>query len=221
MPTRAAYSGEEAIQTQVRINMRIRVPEVRLIGEDGSQVGIVATREALMRAQNAALDLVEISPSAQPPVCRIMDYGKFKYEQEKREKQSRQHSSATKVKEIQLHPNVGDHDFQTKVRHLRDFISDGHRVKVILFFRGRESAHQEIGFEVMNRVIRDVQDIAQAEQLPRLMGRNILMMLIPRTKGKGGHAPAPAAQPVPRPVPAAKPPSVLAQALASASNGPR
>jgi translation initiation factor IF-3 len=206
--------------------MRIRVPEVRLIGEDGSQVGIVATREALMRAQNAQLDLVEISPTAQPPVCRIMDYGKFKYEQEKREKQSRQHSSATKVKEIQLHPNVGDHDLETKVRHLRDFIGHGHRVKVILFFRGRESAHQEIGFEVMNRVIREVQDIAQAEQLPRLMGRNILMMLIPRTKGKGGHAPAPQSAPRPAPVAAPRPapgapPSAMAQALASAGNLPR
>ena len=216
--------------------MRIRVPEVRLIGADGEQVGVVATREALMRAQSAALDLVEISPTAQPPVCRIMDYGKFKYEQEKREKSSRQHASATRVKEIQLHPNVGDHDYQTKVRHLRDFVGDGHRVKVILFFRGRESAHQEIGFEVMNRVIRDTQDIAQTEQLPRLMGRNILMMLIPRTKSRGGTvapgsaplqatprpamaAPRPAAPIAPRPA-AAMPPSPIAQALDAATNKP-
>ncbi|MCX7008636.1 MAG: translation initiation factor IF-3 [Kiritimatiellaeota bacterium] len=218
------------------MNMRIRVPEVRLIGEDGSQVGVVSTREALMRAQNAQLDLVEISPTAQPPVCRIMDYGKFKYETEKREKSSRQHASATRVKEIQLHPNVGDHDYQTKVRHLRDFVSDGHRVKVILFFRGRESAHQEIGFEVMNRVIRDTQDIAQTEQLPRLMGRNILMMLIPRTKSRGGTpvpgaaplhasprppmpAPRPSAPAAPRP-PAPVPPSPIAQALDAATSKP-
>ena len=196
--------------------MRIRVPEVRLIGEDGSQVGIVSTREALSRAQNVGLDLVEISPNAQPPVCRIIDFGKFRYEQEKREKQARQHSSATRIKEIQFHPNVGDHDYQTKVRHLRDFVADGHRVKVILFFRGRESAHQEIGFEVMNRVIRDVQDVAQAEQLPRLMGRNILMMLIPRTKGKSAHAPAQAAA-VPRPAAPRPPPAntPMAQALAA------
>ena len=216
--------------------MRIRVPEVRLIGEDGSQVGVVSTREALMRAQAAQLDLVEISPTAQPPVCRIMDYGKFKYETEKRDKTSRQHASATRVKEIQLHPNVGDHDYQTKVRHLRDFVEGGHRVKVILFFRGRESAHQEIGFEVMNRVIRDVSDIAQTEQLPRLMGRNILMMLIPRTKSRGGApVPGPAVQPSPRPpvpfVPrpvtappprpvAAVPPSPVAQALNAAINKP-
>jgi translation initiation factor IF-3 len=216
--------------------MRIRVPEVRLIGEDGSQVGVVSTREALMRAQAAQLDLVEISPTAQPPVCRIMDYGKFKYETEKRDKSSRQHASATRVKEIQLHPNVGDHDYQTKVRHLRDFVEGGHRVKVILFFRGRESAHQEIGFEVMNRVIRDTQDIAQTEQLPRLMGRNILMMLIPRTKSRGGTpasgatgqaAPRPAAPAIPRPAapaiprPAAPvPPSPVAQALDEAINKP-
>ena len=196
--------------------MRIRVPEVRLIGEDGSQVGVVSTREALSRAQSVGLDLVEISPNAQPPVCRIIDFGKFRYEQEKREKQARQHSSATRIKEIQFHPNVGDHDYQTKVRHLRDFVAEGHRVKVILFFRGRESAHQEIGFEVMNRVIRDVQDVAQAEQLPRLMGRNILMMLIPRTKGKGAHAPAQAAA-VPRPATPRPPPAntPMAQALAA------
>ncbi|TAN35649.1 MAG: translation initiation factor IF-3 [Verrucomicrobia bacterium] len=206
------------IQTNVRINMRIRVPEVRLIGEDGQQIGVVPTREALSRAQQAGLDLVEISPNAQPPVCRITDYGKFRYEQEKRDKQARQHSSATKIKEIQFHPNVGDHDYQTKVRHLRDFIGEGHRVKVILFFRGRESAHQEIGFEVMNRVIRDVQDVAQAEQLPRLMGRNILMMLIPRTKSKGSQAPAhpaparPAAAPRPA---AAATPTPMAQALSA------
>ena len=190
--------------------MRIRVPEVRLIGEDGSQVGVISTREAMTRAQQAGLDLVEISPNAQPPVCRITDYGKFRYDQEKRDKQTRQHVSATKVKEIQFHPNIGDHDYQTKIRHLHKFIEGGHRVKVILFFRGRESAHQEIGFEVMKRVISDMQDIAQAEQLPRLMGRNILMMLIPRVKGKGSHAPAPAHRP-PVAVPA------LAQALAAAT----
>jgi translation initiation factor IF-3 len=194
--------------------MRIRVPEVRLIGEDGEQVGIVSTREALSRAQQVGLDLVEISPNAQPPVCRITDYGKFRYDQEKREKQARQRSSATKIKEIQLHPNVGDHDYQTKVRHLRGFIEAGNRVKVILLFRGRENAHQEIGFEVMNRVIRDVQDVAQAEQLPRLMGRNILMMLIPRTKGKGGHAPAPV-RPAAAPRPVVAAPTPLAQALAA------
>ena len=190
------------------MNMRIRVPEVRLIGPDGQQIGIVPTREALQRAQQVGLDLIEISPNAQPPVCRITDYGKFKYDSEKREKQTRQHQTATKVKEIQFHPNVGDHDYQTKVRHLRDFIEAGHRVKVILFFRGRESAHQEIGFEVMNRIIRDMMDIAQTEQLPRLMGRNILMMLIPRVKGKGTHTPVPAHRP-PVAVPA------MAQALAT------
>ena len=200
------------------MNMRIRVPEVRLIGPDGQQIGIVPTREALQRAQQVGLDLIEISPNAQPPVCRITDYGKFKYDSEKREKQTRQHQTATKVKEIQFHPNVGDHDYQTKVRHLRDFIEAGHRVKVILFFRGRESAHQEIGFEVMNRIIRDMMDIAQTEQLPRLMGRNILMMLIPRTKSSGSSKPShPPAVSV-KPVPAVTPPRPPAGSSAPVSS---
>lgn len=176
--------------------MRIRVPEVRCIGPDGEQIGVISTREALMRAQQAGLDLIEIAPNAQPPVCRITDYGKFKYDLEKKEKQSRKHQAATRVKEIQFHPNVGDHDYQTKLRHLRDFLQHGFRIKVSLYFRGREGAHQEIGFEVMQRVIRDASDLGHAEQPPRLFGRNILMLLCPRPRTKGAGAEAAAPRPV-------------------------
>ena len=180
----APQTQEEVIQTFVRVNNRIRVPEVRCIGPDGQQIGVITTREALERASRESMDLVEISPNAQPPVCRIMDYGKFKYEQEKKEKQLRRHQSATRVKEIQFHPNVGDHDYQTKVRHARDFLEDGYRVKIGLFFRGRERAHEEIGFEVMNRVLKDCLDIGTPEQTPRFIGRAIFMLLCPKPGAK-------------------------------------
>ncbi len=167
------------------MNNRIRVPEVRCIGPDGQQIGVITTREALERASREGLDLVEISPKAVPPVCRIMDYGRYKYEQEKKEKQLRRHQSATRVKEVQFHPNVGEHDYQTKVRHTREFLEDGHRVKIGLFFRGRERAHQEIGFEVMNRVLKDCQDLSTPEQMPRFMGRAIFMLLCPKPSVRG------------------------------------
>lgn len=169
------------------------MPQVRLIGPDGSQVGIVPTREALAMAESHGMDLVEIVPNSQPPVCRITDYGKFKYDQEKKDKASRKHQSATRVKEIQFHPNVGDHDYQTKVRHLRGFLEEGHRVKVGLFFRGRENAHQDLGFDVMNRVLRDCQDIGMAEQAPKFLGRNLFMLISPKPglKVRPASAPAP------------------------------
>jgi len=181
------------------------VPEVRCIGPEGEQIGVISTREALQRAQQAGLDLIEIAPNAQPPVCRITDYGKFKYDLEKKEKQARKHQAATRVKEIQFHPNVGDHDYQTKMRHLREFLEHGFRIKVSLYFRGREGAHQDIGFEVMQRVIRDASDLGHAEQPPRLFGRNILMLLCPRPriKAAAAGAPRPAAPAV---APAGSPP---------------
>jgi translation initiation factor IF-3 len=156
------------------------VAEVRCVGPTGDQLGVITTREALIMAQNAGLDLVEIAPNAQPPVCKITDYGKYRYDLEKKEKESRKHQTATRVKEVQFHPNVGDHDFETKVRHIRDFLNEGHRVKVALFFRGRESAHQDLGFAVINKVIRECQDLASAEQSPKLMGRAIFMLLSPK-----------------------------------------
>jgi translation initiation factor IF-3 len=162
------------------VNNRIRVPQIRCVGPDGSQIGIISTREAMAMAESQGLDLVEIAPNAQPPVCRIMDYGKYKYELEKKDKAAKKHQSATKVKEVQLHPNVGDHDYDTKMRHMRAFLEEGHRVKIGVFFRGRESAHQDIGFNLMNRVIKDCQDLATPEQAPKFLGRNLFMLLSPR-----------------------------------------
>ena len=166
------------------MNQRIRVPEVRLIGADGEQVGIVDTRDALERARAAGLDLVEISPNSRPPVCRIMDYGKYRYEQAKKEKQNKRNAAAVKVKEIQLHPSVGDNDYAVKLRQIKEFLDDGHRIKVSLFFRGRENAHKELGFDLMNRVVADVRESGVVEQAPKLLGRNIQMVIAPLSKAK-------------------------------------
>ena len=177
-----------------RTNQRIRVPEIFLIGPTGEQIGVVATYEALNQARAAGFVLVEISPTARPPVCRIMDYGKFQYDKSKKEKQNRRNASATRVKEIQLHPSVGDHDYEVKMRHLVEFLEDGHRVKVSLFFRGRENAHKELGFALMNRVLADVREIGIVEQAPKLLGKNILMVIMPNPKAKqAAKAPPPPA----------------------------
>ena len=147
---------------------------------DGTQVGVVPTREALLLAQKRGVDLVEISPQAQPPVCRVMDYGKYKFELAKKEKQSKQHQSNTKVKEIKFHTNVEEHDYQTKIRHIRDFLEEGHRVKVSLMFRGRENAHQELGYEVVKRVVVDCSDIGGSDREPQKMGRFLSVLIAPK-----------------------------------------
>lgn len=164
------------------MNNQIRVPEIRCIGENGEQLGVIPTRQALIRAHEAGLDLVEISATSSPPVCRIMDHGRFKYEQEKKKKEAKKHQSAVKIKEVKFHVNIGEHDYQTKLRHTHEFIEGGDRVKVSLMFRGRENAHKELGFELMKRVIADCTEQASIEQSPRLMGRNIFMMLVPKKK---------------------------------------
>ena len=160
------------------------MPEVRCVDQDGKQIGVIPTKKALMMAQNSGLDLVEVSPRARPPVCRIMDYGKYKYEQGKKTKDQKKHSSTAKVKEIQFHANVGDHDYQTKLRHARKFLDHGHKLKVRLVFRGRENAHREFGFELINKLIEDCKDCAVVEQSPRLMGRNLQTLLSPIPAGK-------------------------------------
>ena len=177
-------SSQRPPQNFTRINHRIRVPEVRCIDADGTQIGIVSTRDALAKAEQQGLDLVEVSPTAKPPVCRIMDYGKYKYDQEKKSKQQKKNAAATKLKELKFHANVDTHDFDTKVRHARDFLESGNRVKCSLFFRGREGAHQDLGFEVMNRVLEELKDLGVAEQPPRLLGRSIIMLLTPKPATK-------------------------------------
>jgi len=149
----------------------------------------MSLRDALALAERYRLDLVEVAPNANPPVCRIMDFGKFKYETEKKEREARRHQAATRVKEIQFHPSVEEHDYQTKLRKLREFILDGHRVKVSLFFRGREHAHHELGYQLLQRVMNDCQDIASPDQIPTPMGRGLVMMLGPRRGLRKASAP--------------------------------
>jgi translation initiation factor IF-3 len=153
------------------------VPEVRLTGADGAQLGVVSTREAMIKAQEAGLDLVEISPNAKPPVCRLMDYGKYRYEQGRRERAQRKNQHQGAVKEIKFRPNVGDHDYETKVGHVRKFLEKGHKVKISLTFRGRENAHRELGFAVVERVIKDCEDISVVDMPAKRMGRMIVAML--------------------------------------------
>ena len=181
-------------QTQEpRINDRIRVPQVRVVGADGEQVGLLNTRDALDMARGAGLDLVEISPTSRPPVCRIMDYGKYKYENSKRARKARKHQHVQKMKEVKLRPKVEEHDYGFKVRHAREFLEERDRVKVTITFRGRELTHTELGMKIAQRVIADLADIAQVETPPRMEGRMMVMVMVP--KPGTGHKPKPAAEP--------------------------
>lgn len=147
-------------------------------------MGIIPTRQALMRAHETGLDLVEIGATAKPPICRIMDHGKFKYEQDKKKKEQKKRTVVVKLKEVKFHVNVGDHDYETKMRHAFEFLAEGNRVKFSLMFRGRENAHRELGFELMKRVTADIAEVAVVEQAPRLQGRNIFMLVVPKKTKK-------------------------------------
>ncbi|MDR2576619.1 MAG: translation initiation factor IF-3 [Puniceicoccales bacterium] len=166
-----------------RRNERIRVPEVRVIGPDGEQFGVMATRDALLRAKGFGLDLVEVSANSMPPVCRILNYGKYKYDEDKKSK-GQQKSNASKFKEVKFRPAVDVGDYNTKVRHAQEFLSMGFKVKLTLMFRGREMAHQELGFDVVRRAIADLQDVSSVDAQPRLAGRSINAMLSPRSRGR-------------------------------------
>lgn len=158
---------------------------MRLIGADGSQLGVVTAREALDLATEAGLDLVEVAPNADPPVCKIIDYGKFRYDQTKREKESRKAQHQMKVKEIKLKPNINEHDFQTKLRQAKEFIEQGDKVKVTLVFRGREVIYPEIGQKLVMRIHEAVIDIAQVESDMKMFGKTLIMVLAPKSqKGK-------------------------------------
>lgn len=163
-----------------RINEAITAREVRLIDQNGEQVGIVPTDEALERAYDAELDLVEIDPNAQPPVCRIMNYGKHKFEQAKRQQAARKKQKQIQVKEVKFRPGTDEGDYQIKLRNLRRFLEDGDKAKVTLRFRGREMAHQELGLQLLGRVEEDLGELCVVDQRPRLEGRQMVMMLSPK-----------------------------------------
>ena len=160
-----------------RINDRIRSPKVRLIGLDGEQVGVIPVREALERAQQDGLDLVEVSPNANPPVCKIMDYGKYKYEQSKKEKIARKRQQTITLKEIRLRPKIEGHDFDTKVRHARKFLEAGDKVKATVIFRGREMAHMEFGRNLLKKLEEELEDVAKIEKATHVEGRNMVLLL--------------------------------------------
>ena len=164
---------------QIRINEAIRVPRVRLVDADGTQVGIKTRDEALEYAQSKDLDLVEVAPTADPPVCRIMDYGKFRYEQEQKAKTARKHQVAINVKEIKLRPKIGNHDYETKKGHVMRFLRDRAKVKVTIMFRGREQTHPERGRDLLMRLAEDVKELGQIESPPLQDGRNMVMVLAP------------------------------------------
>lgn len=161
------------------MNDRIRCPEIRLIGAEGENLGVVTPERGLELAVQADLDLVEISPNATPPVCKIMDFGKFKYEQQKRESEARKNQKVIEVKEVKFRPNTDTHDYEVKMRNVVKFLEKGDKVKVTLRFRGREMAHQNLGRELLERVADDVQEIGKVENMPKMEGRQMVMMIGP------------------------------------------
>jgi translation initiation factor IF-3 len=159
------------------VNERIRCPEIRLIGAEGENLGVLSPIRALELAEQAGLDLVEISPTAEPPVCKIMDFGKYKYETQKREAEARKKQKVIEIKEVKFRPNTDTHDYEVKMRSVTKFLENGDKVKVTLRFRGREMAHQNLGRELLERVAADVEGLGKVESIPRLEGRQMVMMI--------------------------------------------
>ena len=169
-------------ETGPRVNERINSPEIRLIGADGENAGVVTPRVAMEMAEQAGLDLVEISPNAAPPVCKIMDFGKYKYEQQKRESEARKKQKIIEIKEIKFRPNTDTHDYGVKMRSVFKFLENGDKVKITMRFRGREMAHQNLGRELLERVADDVVEVGKIENMPKMEGRQMIMMIGPIPK---------------------------------------
>ncbi|MBF0296524.1 MAG: translation initiation factor IF-3 [Magnetococcales bacterium] len=190
-PAPASQAAPAVSPDTTRINEQIRVPEVRLIDEKGQQVGVISTYQALARAIEAGQDLVEVAPEARPPVCKIMDYAKFKYQKAVRERQARKKQVRIEIKEIKFRPGTDTHDFDVKLRSMRKFLEeDGDKVKCTLRFRGREMAHQELGLALLKRVEEALSDVAKVEQPPKLMGRQITMVVAPSQSVKTRKVPS-------------------------------
>jgi translation initiation factor IF-3 len=173
---------------RARVNERIKVPQIRLIDEEGKQVGVVPTDDGRKRAVAAGLDLVEVAAEAKPPVCRIMDYGKFLFEQQKKDRAQKSHSHRSETKEVRLRPRTGGGDFDIKVKHAREFLVEGYKVGVHVQFRGRELSHKELGLEILQRFKIALEDIAKMEQEPRQEGRRMVALLAPRNQNAGSAA---------------------------------
>ena len=172
--------GPAPTRSGPRVNDEIRVPQVRLIDENGEMVGVMSARDAMLRAFDVGLDLLEIRPNAVPPVCKITDYGKFKYEQQKKANEARKRQKVVELKEIKVRPNIDDHDYEVKMKQMKSFIGEGDKVKVTLRFRGREMAHQELGIQVLERIRVELGETIKVEQMPRLENRQMIMVLAPK-----------------------------------------
>ncbi|ACL65329.1 translation initiation factor IF-3 [Anaeromyxobacter dehalogenans 2CP-1] len=206
-----------------RTNRRIKAREVRVIGAEGEQLGVLPIDQALARAQELGMDLVEVSPMAKPPVCKIMDYGRFKYLEKKKQNEAKKKQVVVQLKEVKLRPRTEEHDYDTKIKKVRAFLGEANKARITVMFRGREMSHRELGQKVLQRVIEDLRDVAVIESAPRMEGRQMFMILAPnpkmlqsqRDKAKAAAAAAPAAAPAagapaPAPAPAAPAPAPTA-----------
>jgi len=218
----ANRKGDAPISTtDARINDRIRAREVRLVGANGEQIGVKPLPEALHIARENDLDLVEVAPNANPPVCKIMDFGKFKYEQDVRRKESRRKTTNVVIKEMKFRPKIDEHDYTTKTKHVERFLNEGSKVKITIMFRGREMAHPELGKKILDRIAEQVKDVGNVEASPRVDGRNMLMVLAPVKKpdAKASSskpkppAPPPSEAPAPAPAAADAPPAPPAESV--------
>ena len=178
-----------ALPKSNRLNEEITAPQVRLLGPEGEQLGVVSIRDALAQAEEAELDLVEIAPTAEPPVCRIMDFGKFKYQEAKRQHEAKLKQKQVQVKEIKLRPGTDENDYQIKMRNMVRFLNEGDKVKVTLRFRGRELSHQEFGMRQLERVKADLESIGSVEQMPKMEGRQMVMVIAPVKKAAAAAKP--------------------------------
>jgi translation initiation factor IF-3 len=177
-PTDASHRRPH-ITNELRINDRIRIPEVRLVGSGGEQIGIVSIAEAIRRAEDEDLDLVEVAPTARPPVCKIMDYGKFKYESAQKAREARRNQTLTVIKEMKLRPKIDPHDYETKKGHVVRFLKAGDKVKITIMFRGREQSRPELGYRLLERLASEVEDLGVVESSPKQDGRNMTMVIAP------------------------------------------
>ncbi|HZD26477.1 MAG TPA: translation initiation factor IF-3 [Alphaproteobacteria bacterium] len=163
-----------------RVNDQINVDKIRLIDDAGENIGVLSLRDALERAEEAGLDLVEVAPDGHPPVCKLMDYGKYKYQAQKRANEARKKTKTIELKEIKMRPNIDQHDYDVKMRSMVKFLEEGDKVKVTLRFRGREMAHQDLGLKVLERVRDDLEELSKVEQFPKMEGRQMTMVIAPR-----------------------------------------
>jgi translation initiation factor IF-3 len=184
-------------QPQVRVNYRIRVPEVRVIAADGTQLGIMTSQDAIRMAQEQTLDLVEVNPKADPPVCKIMDFGKYKYEEKKRANEARKKQNVVEIKEVKVRPKTDEHDLDTKIRHIRRFLEEGNKAKITVRFRGREITHPEKGREVLDDIIKALEGLINIEGNPALEGKAMTMLIAPKPNTVKRKDPVPGAPPEP------------------------